>query len=225
MELVSVIIPSYFGKDLLKMYSLKSVLTQTHSNLEILIINDGPDNDTKKYLEELNDPRVIYEEIERDNYNGNTWAIGGARSRNYALDIAKGAYICPIDQDDFWNKTYVEEKLKNIKKCKCEFMYGRALNVGNNKVVNILGSPFPKNPFLNGSNTIPHLSVIYEASLTKLKYPETGKIAGDYVLWKEMYKKNVNMKFLNIIDSIRNGKNNSYEGLCKIYEQYFGGKF
>lgn len=99
--LVSIIVPCYKHAHYLD-ESLQSVLNQTYSHWECIIVNDGsPDNTkevAKKWLD--TDGRFIY--LEKQN--------GGLSSaRNEGVKIAKGDYILPLDADDLLDSQFLEK--------------------------------------------------------------------------------------------------------------------
>ena len=94
-KLVSVIIPTHNRADLLPR-AIESVLKQTYTNFEIIIVSDGSTDNTeavvKKYSE--NDYRV--------KYIGYTPARGGNVARNTGIEASKGEYVAFLDDDDEW---------------------------------------------------------------------------------------------------------------------------
>ena len=99
MPYFSVIIPTYNRVNQLKI-AIKSVLNQTFTDFEILVMDDGSDDDTQAMVRSLSDPRIIYE-----------WDVnsgGPARPRNRGIRRASGSWICFLDADDWWTK----DKLK-----------------------------------------------------------------------------------------------------------------
>lgn len=102
-DLVSVIVPCYY-QALYLSEALQSVLNQTHTDWECIIVNDGsPDNTgevAKKWMEK--DPRFKY--IHKEN--------GGLSSaRNVGIAMAVGKYILTLDADDKYEKTFIEKAL------------------------------------------------------------------------------------------------------------------
>jgi len=98
-NLVSIIIPCYNQANYLT-YSLASVLEQTYTNWECIIVNDGATDNTKEVAKEwcAKDNRFVY--VEKQN--------GGLSSaRNAGINVAKGDYIQFLDADDILvtNKT------------------------------------------------------------------------------------------------------------------------
>lgn len=92
MKLVSIIIPIYNGEKCMRR-AIDSCVTQTYTNLEIILINDGSTDDTKKIATEyaMSDKRVVL---------CNQSNAGAPKARNYGLKIAKGDYIQFLDCDD-----------------------------------------------------------------------------------------------------------------------------
>jgi glycosyltransferase involved in cell wall biosynthesis len=101
MSKVSIIIPAYNGEKFLPR-SIGSVLAQTFADWELIIVDDGSTDGTKKVIEDFvkKDPRISYY------YEKNSG--GPARPKNFAMQYAKGEYIAYLDQDDEW----MPEKLK-----------------------------------------------------------------------------------------------------------------
>ena len=99
-DLISVIIPVYNVEKYLP-ECIESVLKQTHTNLEIILVDDGsPDNSPQicdEYAQKDSRIKVIHKE------NG-----GVSSARNEGLKIAKGEWISFIDADDWVEKNFCE---------------------------------------------------------------------------------------------------------------------
>ncbi len=104
--LVSVILPVYQGEKTI-LSAVHSVLNQTYSNLELIIINDGSTDKTQDLLMSLRSSRV--QVVEQKNQ-------GVADSRDNAFKKAKGDYIAFIDADDIWFPEKIETEIATIKK-------------------------------------------------------------------------------------------------------------
>ena len=88
--LVSIIIPAYNARRLIG-ESIDSVLNQTYSNCEILVIDDGSTDGTRAFLQHRYGDQIRY--IYQKNQ-------GRGAARNYGLRLARGKYIQFLDADD-----------------------------------------------------------------------------------------------------------------------------
>ena len=103
---ISVIIPVYNVEKYLPK-CIDSILAQTFTNFELLLINDGSKDSSGTICDEYaaKDSRVKVFHIP----NG-----GAGIARNYGIDKAKGEWICFIDSDDWVTETYIEDMVKPI---------------------------------------------------------------------------------------------------------------
>lgn len=101
--LVSVIIPAYNAAQFIER-TLRSVLNQTYSNLEVLVIDDGSTDATADIVQRFvsRDSRVAY--FKQPN-------AGVAAARNYGIAKSKGHFIAPVDADDIWHATNIEKQV------------------------------------------------------------------------------------------------------------------
>ena len=101
MPSISVIIPAYNAQDSI-VETIESVLNQTFSDLEVLVIDDGSQDSTGDLVRSLDDPRVKLL----------TYKNGGvALARNRGIANAKGEYISFLDHDDLWTPNKLEDQL------------------------------------------------------------------------------------------------------------------
>lgn len=103
-KMVSVIIPTYKRSDKLPR-AVKSVLNQTYSNVEVLVVSDNEPNDefteqARRIVESFNDPRV---KLITQKHHTN-----GAAARNVGIKASTGEFIAFLDDDDFWDKEKLE---------------------------------------------------------------------------------------------------------------------
>ena len=98
--LISIIIPVYNVEKYLK-ECLNSVINQTYTNLEIILVDDGSTDSSGQMCDEFakNDNRIKV--IHQKNQ-------GQAVARNKALDIMQGEYLAFIDSDDMVDETYMQ---------------------------------------------------------------------------------------------------------------------
>lgn len=89
---VAVVIPTR-GRARLVLRAVRSVLEQTHSNLELVVVIDGPDEVTENTLKEIDDPRLRVMTVA---------PAGAAAARNSGADLTSAEWIAFLDDDDTW---------------------------------------------------------------------------------------------------------------------------
>lgn len=104
--LVSIIIPAYNVERYIKDCIL-SVLKQSYSNIEILVVNDGSTDHTPDIIDRLvtTDRRII--PIHQNN-------AGVSAARNAGIRVSKGEYLVFVDGDDYLSSDYVEYMLELV---------------------------------------------------------------------------------------------------------------
>ncbi|MBI2720866.1 MAG: glycosyltransferase [Bacteroidetes bacterium] len=104
--LISVLLPVYnAGKFLHE--SIESILNQTFSDFELIIINDGSKDNSKEIINSFNDTRIVF--IDQEN-------IGLAASLNKGLGLARGKFIARQDNDDISLSQRFEKQLMFFEK-------------------------------------------------------------------------------------------------------------
>lgn len=128
--LVSIIMPSYNTARFIE-ESIKSVLAQTYTNWELIIVDDASTDDTDEVVNQVilsgakdPDPRI--------HYLKNAQNSGAAVSRNRALAQAKGKWIAFLDSDDLWAPDKLEKQLKFMAEKGYAFSYTRYAEIDEN---------------------------------------------------------------------------------------------
>ncbi len=93
MPKISVITPTYDRLDMIGR-AIESVLAQTFTDWEMIIVDDCPEKPAEEVVRQYADPRIIYIKHEKNS--------GGAAARNTAMARATGQYFAFIDDDDEW---------------------------------------------------------------------------------------------------------------------------
>ncbi|MBD2567243.1 glycosyltransferase [Anabaena lutea] len=103
-SVISVIIPVYNGEKTIR-ETIESVLNQTFSLIEVLIINDGSTDATLEIIQNISDSRLkLFSYIN----------AGPATSRNRGLSHAVSEFVAFIDADDIWTSNKLESQLKAL---------------------------------------------------------------------------------------------------------------
>jgi len=103
---VSVIIPTYNRAHLIGR-SIKSVLSQSYQDFEIIIVDDGSTDNTEEVVSSFNDERIRY--IRHGENKGE------AAARNMGIRVARGKYIASQDSDDEWLPEKLAKQIELLK--------------------------------------------------------------------------------------------------------------
>ena len=195
----SVIIPSYNRATLIKR-AINSVLFQTYTNWELIIIDNESTDNTEEIINKYHDKRIAFLKI------SNKGVI--AKSRNLGLKNATGDWIAFLDSDDWWHKEKLSICFKYInsntdliyhkliiKSRKNKFfLFERSLNTKK------LKKPIARSLLING-NVINNSSVVIRKNIIdKVKglSEEFNLVtAEDYNLWLKISNISNNFKFIN----------------------------
>lgn len=115
--LVSVIIPVYNTGPMLA-ECIESILRQTYNNVELLITDDGSDDETTlRILSDYaaKDERVRVLRLEKN--------MGAGRARNHSIGQAEGQYIAFCDSDDRWTDDKLERQISFMQRKGCCLTY------------------------------------------------------------------------------------------------------
>lgn len=192
---ISVLLPVYNGGEYLQT-AIDSILNQTFSDFEFIIINDASTDDSEKVILSNTDSRIVYIKNEQN--------LGLIKTLNKGLDLCKGEYIARMDQDDIANPTRFE-KQNNV--------LDHNLEIG---VCGTLFTPFNSNeeykirshPELHNeikiilltSCVVGHPTVMLRRSaLQNLRYDEDYQAAEDYEFWSRLVRIT---QFYNIQESL-----------------------
>ncbi|MHC5731507.1 MAG: glycosyltransferase family 2 protein, partial [Nostoc sp.] len=106
MSHISVIIPSYNSEKTIKK-TIESVLNQSFSDLELIVINDGSKDSTLEIISNFKDSRIKVFSFENS---------GGNISRNRGLKYAVGKFVSFLDADDIWTADKLASQLQDLQK-------------------------------------------------------------------------------------------------------------
>lgn len=101
--LVSIIMPAYNAEKTIKS-SIDSILCQSYSNLEIIIVDDGSKDNTAKIINSYSDPRICYYKNEQN--------MGLVKTLNKAISLSTGAYVARMDSDDIALNQRIEREIE-----------------------------------------------------------------------------------------------------------------
>lgn len=163
--------PAYNASNYIR-EAIESVLSQTFSEWELIIIDDGSTDDTAEIIKEYlkKDNRIYYYYQE----NGKQ-----GKARNLAITKSKGDYLAFLDADDMWVSNKLEVQLNQIKKKEADLVFSAAYTMNGASVIDsksIIMGHFGFLSYENGlekmieRNRVPILTVLVK----KAKVIEVG---------------------------------------------------
>lgn len=183
-ELVSIITPSYNTAAYIA-DTINSVLAQTYTNWEMIIVDDCSTDNTDSIVDAfLSDKRIKYLKNKKN--------CGAAVSRNYALREARGKWIAFLDSDDLWSPEKLEKQIAFMENGNYHFSYTNYEEIDEQS--NVLGSIVtgPKKITKRGMYNYCWpgcLTVMYDAEYIGLVQVESIKKNNDYAMWLQVCKK------------------------------------
>ena len=102
---VSVILPTYNRAELLPR-SIQTVLGQTYRDLELIVVDDGSEDDTASVMRGFSDERIRYLRLSRN--------LGVSAAQNAGLAEARGAFLAFQGSDDEWHPTKLERQRRAL---------------------------------------------------------------------------------------------------------------
>ncbi|RBR31351.1 glycosyltransferase family 2 protein [Enterococcus cecorum] len=188
-SLVSVIVPVYNSEKYVERCIL-SILNQTYSSIELILINDGSTDSSLNILDEYSrkDNRIILVNKENE---------GVSASRNLGIEIATGKYLMFIDNDDFVEPSYVETYVSEIEKYSADLIIGGYQRVNSEK---ILFKDYPRDANWGKYVILSPWAKIYRTELIKnndIKFL-------DYPIGEDIYFNFQVFKYTNQIYAINN---------------------
>lgn len=204
--------------------TISSVLNQSHTDWELLVIDDGSTDDTKKLITNEPDDRIKY--IYQKNQERSA-------ARNNGIDKASGKYVCFLDSDDLFEINHLQILHDNLSKrnfpieflfTNCYFLTQDALKKSNSP--ELKGESIP---YLMQNPVIPARVCIHNSILKEFKFRIDVVIVEDTFLWVSIankypvtHVKEYTVRYRLHEDNSINVKNNSYasrlDGLIKLFK-------
>lgn len=180
---VSIITPCYNSEKYLD-ETIKSVLNQTFTDWEWIIVDDCSKDNSTQIIKKHIDPRIKLIENKKN--------LGVAESRNQGIKNASGNIIAFLDSDDLWAKNKLEEQIKLHKLEKYAIVFSNYDNVNENGTS--LGREVKSPEIVDyeqllKSNYIGCLTASYNVSILGEKQYMKKIGHEDYVLWLSILKK------------------------------------
>ena len=118
------VVISVFNKEKYIADTLKSVLAQTFTDFEVVILNDGSTDNSETEILKFKDPRIRYFSMENS---------GASAARNFTIQQAESKYIALMDADDYWYPFYLEEQNRLVNEHPNESVFATATEIKRNR--------------------------------------------------------------------------------------------
>jgi len=180
------IIIAYYKKKQFFEETINSILNQTYSNFEVILVYDDVDKG------ELNFVIKILSRLPRYKIIINKKNIGAGLSRNKAIHFAKGQYIAFCDADDLWHKKKLEVQISFMMKKKinfCHTSYKIINNFGNTLGYFKIAKKLNYKDILKSCDIATSSVVINKNILKKGIFFSNFTTKEDYALWLKIAKK------------------------------------
>jgi teichuronic acid biosynthesis glycosyltransferase TuaG len=166
--------------------TIKSVIKQTYTNWELILVDDASLDQTLNKAEAL---KNVDDRIKLFNHPTNK---GAAEARNLGTKMARGEYIAFLDADDLWKANKLELQINVLSNDKADVCFGSYELIDSNsqplhKKVQALKTLTHKK--LLKANYIGNLTGIYNCKKTGKIYTKDLKKRQDWLLWLEAIKR------------------------------------
>lgn len=168
-------------------YSIRSILWQTDTDFELLIVGDGCTDNTAEVVASFADPRIRWFDLPKAPF------VGYA-NRNLVLRQARGRFVAYAQDDDIMLPDHLELLVGTLEKSAADWAYSRPMGVTRTGDICLyltdLTQPDQLDVFMNRHNTIPSCCVAHRRDmLERVSYwPEDVQGWGDWALWKTIIR-------------------------------------
>lgn len=229
--LISVILPAYNAELYIK-EAIDSVLAQTFTNFELIILNDGSTDKTEEIILSYQDSRIVYVKNEQN--------LGLIGTLNKGMALAKGKYIARMDADDICLPERFAKQVNFLEEHPDYIICGTAAYRFFNNLTDKKAFYVPINDenirvrlFFNTGFI--HPSVMFRTETLRthnLSFNDNYKYAEDYYFWMDLlkYGKGFNLKekllYYRVVETSQTAVGNSNiekrkETLGNIHKRYF----
>jgi teichuronic acid biosynthesis glycosyltransferase TuaG len=184
-KLVSIITPMFNSEKYIA-DTIKSVISQTYKNWEMIIVDDCSSDNSVNVVKDFtsNDNRIKLIQLDKNS--------GPAVSRNVAIEKSNGQYMTFIDSDDLWKNNYLDVALNKLSEKDIHFVFSSYYRRNSDLSTNYGEFIVPlKVSYFDTLKTcsISCLTAMYDVSFFGKQYMELLDKRQDYSLWLKLLKK------------------------------------
>ncbi|WP_144631413.1 glycosyltransferase family 2 protein [Priestia megaterium] len=226
-EKVSIIIPTYKGARCIKR-AIDSLLDQTYTDIEIIVVDDNPPNS----IERLETEQIIKTYKNKLKYIKHEKNLNGAAARNSGIKVATGEFVGFLDDDDYYLPEKVEMSLKALRENRnCDAVFCGVIITDNKHVLKVVEPTF--NNHNMQKKILFDVNMIGTGSNLFLRKSAIDKIEGFDISYYRLQDVEFLVRFFEdynacwidnlLIVKARGGDNNvpQYNKLFKIKQQFY----
>ncbi|MCB9771016.1 MAG: glycosyltransferase [Candidatus Omnitrophica bacterium] len=188
---ITVLMTVYNGDKYLK-DAIESILKQTYTDFEFLIINDCSRDHSEETIKSFSDKRIRLVNNETN--------LGQTRSLNKGLGLARGRYIARIDADDLAFPAWLSKNLTALQaNSQTAVVSCKAVVIdATNKIQKVLNTPCDYDDMVLRSllaTPLNHVGSVYKTDVIASLggYDERFRIAADFELWSKLIRNNIHL--------------------------------
>ncbi|MCA8951650.1 MAG: glycosyltransferase, partial [Planctomycetes bacterium] len=196
--LVTVRIATYNRGRLVAERALASAIAQTYDNLEIVVVGDCCDAATAAAVRSVDDPRIRFVNLpERGRYPSDPllrWMVAGSTPMNHGVELARGEWIAPLDDDDEFAPDHVEVMLRECIERDLDFAWG----IAESELANGEWQQQGAWPLRHGQ--ICHSAVFYHRRIAEIRHDlDAWRLdePGDWNLWSRIRDAGARLGFVD----------------------------
>ncbi|MBF9001209.1 glycosyltransferase family 2 protein [Vibrio nitrifigilis] len=214
MTAITVILPAFNAQAYI-CRAIDSVLDQTFTDFELLVINDGSTDLTQSLVEDYEDSRIRLVNMPHN--------VGLIAVLNYGLSIAKGKYVARMDADDICLPTRFEKQITFLEENEDYIACGTSIINFNTTTESYMQYPETDEQIRAAlyffERNICHPTVMIKRCVLEennIRYRTEYLYAEDYILWFEISKHG---KLYNLREGLLRYNRHSDQVSCKYYPQ------
>ncbi|MBQ9513637.1 MAG: glycosyltransferase family 2 protein [Clostridia bacterium] len=169
-KLLSVIMPIYNGEKYLS-EAIESILNQSYSNIELILVNDGSTDNTLTICQQ-------YAKQDKRIFVLNQKNMGGQIAKNNGIDIAKGDYICFIDSDDYISPSMFRSMIDALEYYNADFSFCQFT-----RKTELITKEY--------KNIVDYFFIKDKEQIFKIIIGKGEKLSAGGYVWNKIYKKSI----------------------------------
>jgi len=205
--LVSVLIPTHNRSLMLQERSLRSAVTQTYENIEILVLAHGCTDETVDVVKQFSDPRIRFVDVPRQKLGypdrpDIQWFVAPVKPLNIGCRLASGSFLSVLGDDDIWKPNHLSKSIQYLNNRDLEFVSSLTSKINDDGEMEIIGRDDLNGHVVGGVSTWVYRSYLKLFRWNIDSWKNSWNRPNDYDLATRMINRGVRMGFLNNVGHV-----------------------